>query len=191
MKKHIAALACALALLLSFSGCATLFSLRQETDGASSATQTPAPAATPDATPEPTPASTAEPTPTASPTPDPAAALQGGTWISYHETDGVEILVFELTFNPDGTMTYLAGWYYSEVAYLGSGTYTADGERIAYSLSSDAHEPAQMDGSAAYSLADGLLTLSAPEGDAFTYLLESESLTFAVKGSAQDVPPAF
>ena len=131
MKKHIAALACALALLLSFSGCATLFSLRQETDGTSSATQTPAPAATPDATPEPTPASTAEPTPTASPTPDPAAALQGGTWISYHETDGVEILVFELTFNPDGTMMYLAGWYYSEVAYLGSGTYTADGERIA------------------------------------------------------------
>ena len=88
-------------------------------------------------------------------------------------------------------MMYLAGWYYSEVAYLGSGTYTADGERIAYSLSSDVHEPAQMDGSAAYSFADGLLTLSAPEGDAFTYLLESESLTFAVKGSAQDVPPAF
>ena len=48
-----------------------------------------------------------------------------------------------------------------------------------------------MNGSAAYSFADGLLTLSAPEGDAFTYLLESESLTFAVKGSAQDVPPAF
>ena len=190
MKKHIAALACALALLLSFSGCATLFSLRQEADGASSATQTPVPTAAQDATPEPTPAPPAEPTPTASPTPDPAAALQGCTWVAYSESSGFEHFIFKLNFNADGTMSYMAGWYLSEIAYQGAGTYSADGARITYTLSSDSFEPAQMSGSVAYSLADGLLTLSASEGDALTYLLESEALTFAVEGSAQDVPPA-
>ena len=123
MKKHIAALACALALLLSFSGCATLFSLRQEADGASSATQTPVPTAAQDATPEPTPAPTAEPTPTASPTPDPAAALQGCTWVAYSESSGFEHFIFKLNFNADGTMSYMAGWYLSEIAYQGAGTY--------------------------------------------------------------------
>ena len=87
-------------------------------------------------------------------------------------------------------MSYMAGWYLSEIAYQGAGTYSADGARITYTLSSDSFEPAQMSGSVAYSLADGLLTLSASEGDALTYLLESEALTFAVEGSAQDVPPA-
>lgn len=187
MKKYIAALACALALLVPCSGCATLASVGGAEE--SSAAETAQPTETPTAAPTPT----AEPTPTASPTaeptPDPAAALQGCTWVAYAETSGVEHFIFKLNFNDDGTMSYIAGWYMSEVAYQGAGTYTADGERITYTLSSDSFEPAQMSGSIAYALSDGQLTLSASEGDALTYLLESGSLTFAVEGSAQDVPP--
>lgn len=180
MKKYIAALACALALLVPCSGCATLALVGGTEESAAETAQ-------------PTEAPTAEPTPTASPTaeptPDPAAALQGCTWVAYAETSGVEHFIFKLNFNEDGTMSYMAGWYMSEVAYQGTGTYTADGERITYTLSSDSFEPAQMSGSIAYTLSDGQLTLSASEGDALTYLLESGSLTFAVEGSAQDVPP--
>ena len=189
MKKYIAALACALALLVPCSGCATLASVggAEESSAAETAQPTEAPTAAPTPTAEPTP--TVEPTPTAEPTPDPAAALQGCTWVAYAETSGVEHFIFKLNFNDDGTMSYMAGWYMSEVAYQGAGTYTADGERITYTLSSDSFEPAQMSGSIAYTLSDGQLTLSASEGDALTYLLESGSLTFAVEGSAQDVPP--
>ena len=189
MKKYIAALACALALLVPCSGCATLASAggAEESSAAETAQPTEAPTAAPTPTAEPTP--TVEPTPTAEPTPDPAAALQGCTWVAYAETSGVEHFIFKLNFNEDGTMSYMAGWYMSEVAYQGAGTYTADGERITYTLSSDSFEPAQMSGSIAYTLSDGQLTLSASEGDALTYLLESGSLTFAVEGSAQDVPP--
>lgn len=189
MKKYIAALACALALLVLCSGCATLASVggAEESSAAETAQPTEAPTAAPTPTAEPTP--TVEPTPTAEPTPDPAAALQGCTWVTYAETSGVEHFIFKLNFNDDGTMSYMAGWYMSEVAYQGTGTYTADGERITYTLSSDSFEPAQMSGSIAYTLSDGQLTLSASEGDALTYLLESGSLTFAVEGSAQDVPP--
>lgn len=189
MKKYIAALACALALLVPCSGCATLASVggAEESSAAETAQPTEAPTAAPTPTAEPTP--TVEPTPTAEPTPDPAAALQGCTWVAYAETSGVEHFIFKLNFNEDGTMSYMAGWYMSEVAYQGAGTYTADGERITYTLSSDSFEPAQMSGSIAYTLSDGQLTLSASEGDALTYLLESGSLTFAVEGSAQDVPP--
>lgn len=189
MKKYIAALACALALLVPCSGCATLASVggAEESSAAETAQPTEAPTAAPTPTAEPTP--TTAPTPTAEPTPDPAAALQGCTWVTYAETSGVEHFIFKLNFNDDGTMSYMAGWYMSEVAYQGTGTYTADGERITYTLSSDSFEPAQMSGSIAYTLSDGQLTLSASEGDALTYLLESGSLTFAVEGSAQDVPP--
>lgn len=189
MKKYIAALACALALLVPCSGCATLASVggAEESSAAETAQPTEAPTAAPTPTAEPTP--TTAPTPTAEPTPDPAAALQGCTWVAYAETSGVEHFIFKLNFNEDGTMSYMAGWYMSEVAYQGAGTYTADGERITYTLSSDSFEPAQMSGSIAYTLSDGQLTLSASEGDALTYLLESGSLTFAVEGSAQDVPP--
>ena len=189
MNKYIAALACALALLVPCSGCATLASVggAEESSAAETAQPTEAPTAAPTPTAEPTP--TVEPTPTAEPTPDPAAALQGCTWVTYAETSGVEHFIFKLNFNDDGTMSYMAGWYMSEVAYQGTGTYTADGERITYTLSSDSFEPAQMSGSIAYTLSDGQLTLSASEGDALTYLLESGSLTFAVEGSAQDVPP--
>ena len=189
MKKYIVALACALALLVPCSGCATLASVggAEESSAAETAQPTEAPTAAPTPTAEPTP--TTAPTPTAEPTPDPAAALQGCTWVAYAETSGVEHFIFKLNFNDDGTMSYMAGWYMSEVAYQGTGTYTADGERITYTLSSDSFEPAQMSGSIAYTLSDGQLTLSASEGDALTYLLESGSLTFAVEGSAQDVPP--
>lgn len=189
MKKYIAALACALALLVPCSGCATLASVggTEESSAAETAQPTEAPTAAPTPTAEPTP--TTAPTPTAEPTPDSAAALQGCTWVAYAETSGVEHFIFKLNFNEDGTMSYMAGWYMSEVAYQGTGTYTADGERITYTLSSDSFEPAQMSGSIAYTLSDGQLTLSASEGDALTYLLESGSLTFAVEGSAQDVPP--
>ena len=189
MKKYIAALACALALLVPCSGCATLASVggAEESSAAETAQPTEAPTAAPTPTAEPTP--TTAPTPTAEPTPDPAAALQGCTWVAYAETSGVEHFIFKLNFNEDGTMSYMAGWYMSEVAYQGAGTYTADGERITYTLSSDSFEPAQMSGSIAYTLSDGQLTLSSSEGDALTYLLESGSLTFAVEGSAQDVPP--
>ena len=189
MKKYIAALACALALLVPCSGCATLASVggAEESSAAETAQPTEAPTAAPTPTAEPTP--TVEPTPTAEPTPDPAAALQGCTWVTYAETSGVEHFIFKLNFNEDGTISYMAGWYMSEVAYQGTGTYTADGERITYTLSSDSFEPAQMSGSIAYTLSDGQLTLSASEGDALTYLLESGSLTFAVENSAQDVPP--
>ncbi len=189
MKKYIAALACALALLVPCSGCATLASVggAEESSAAETAQPTETPTAAPTPTAEPTP--TTAPTPTAEPTPDPAAALQGCTWVAYAETSGVEHFIFKLNFNDDGTMSYMAGWYMSEVAYQGAGTYTADGERITYTLSSDSFEPAQMSGSIAYTLSDGQLTLSASEGDALTYLLESGSLTFAVEGSAQDVPP--
>ena len=189
MKKYIAALACALALLVPCSGCATLASVggAEESSAAETAQPTEAPTAAPTPTAEPTPTTT--PTPTAEPTPDPAAALQGCTWVAYAETSGVEHFIFKLNFNEDGTMSYMAGWYMSEVAYQGTGTYTADGERITYTLSSDSFEPAQMSGSIAYTLSDGQLTLSASEGDALTYLLESGSLTFAVEGSAQDVSP--
>ena len=189
MKKYIAALACALALLVPCSGCATLASVggAEESSAAETAQPTEAPTAAPTPTAEPTP--TTAPTPTAEPTPDPAAALQGCTWVAYAETSGVEHFIFKLNFNEDGTMSYMAGWYMSEVAYQGTGTYTADGERITYTLSSDSFEPAQMSGSIAYTLSDGQLTLSASEGDALTYLLESGSLTFAVENSAQDVPP--
>lgn len=180
MKKYIAALACALALLVPCSGCATLASVGGAEE---SAAETAQPTETPTAAPTPT------ASPTAEPTPDPAAALQGCTWVAYAETSGVEHFIFKLNFNEDGTMSYMAGWYMSEVAYQGTGTYTADGERITYTLSSDSFEPAQMSGSIAYTLSDGQLTLSASEGDALTYLLESGSLTFAVEGSAQDVPP--
>ena len=191
MKKYIAALACALALLVPCSGCATLASVggAEESSAAETAQPTEAPTAAPTPTAEPTP--TTAPTPTAEPTPDPAAALQGCTWVTYAETSGVEHFIFKLNFNDDGTMSYMAGWYMSEVAYQGTGTYTADGERITYTLSSDSFEPAQMSGSIAYTLSDGQLTLSASEGDALTYLLESGSLTFAVENSAQDVPPTF
>lgn len=187
MKKYIAALACALALLVPCSGCATLASVggAEESSAAETAQPTEAPTAAPTPTAEPTPTAS----PTAEPTPDPAAALQGCTWVTYAETSGVEHFIFKLNFNDDGTMSYMAGWYMSEVAYQGTGTYTADGERITYTLSSDSFEPAQMNGSIAYTLSDGQLTLSASEGDALTYLLESGSLTFAVEGSAQDVPP--
>ena len=189
MKKYIAALACALALLVPCSGCATLASVggAEESSAAETAQPTEAPTAAPTPTAEPTP--TTAPTPTAEPTPDPAAALQGCTWVAYAETSGVEHFIFKLNFNEDGTISYMAGWYMSEVAYQGTGTYTADGERITYTLSSDSFEPAQMSGSIAYTLSDGQLTLSASEGDALTYLLESGSLTFAVENSAQDVPP--
>lgn len=187
MKKYIAALACALALLVPCSGCATLASVggAEESSAAETAQPTEAPTAAPTPTAEPTPTAS----PTAEPTPDSAAALQGCTWVAYAETSGVEHFIFKLNFNEDGTMSYMAGWYMSEVAYQGAGTYTADGERITYTLSSDSFEPAQMSGSIAYTLSDGQLTLSASEGDALTYLLESGSLTFAVEGSAQDVPP--
>lgn len=181
MKKYIAALACALALLVPCSGCSTLASVGGAEE--SSAAETAQPTEAPTAAPTPT------ASPTAEPTPDPAAALQGCTWVAYAETSGVEHFIFKLNFNEDGTMSYMAGWYMSEVAYQGAGTYTADGERITYTLSSDSFEPAQMSGSIAYTLSDGQLTLSASEGDALTYLLESGSLTFAVEGSAQDVPP--
>ena len=191
MKKYIAALACALALLVPCSGCATLASVggAEESSAAETAQPTEAPTAAPTPPADPTPTTT--PTPTAEPTPDPAAALQGCTWVAYAETSGVEHFIFKLNFNEDGTMSYMAGWYMSEVAYQGAGTYTADGERITYTLSSDSFEPAQMSGSIAYTLSDGQLTLSSSEGDALTYLLESGSLTFAVEGSAQDVPPTF
>ncbi len=189
MKKRIAALLCSLTILFSCSGCTLLAAV--ETKPA--ATPTPTPTAQATATAEPTASPIASPTPTAEPTatPSPAEALQGCTWIAYAPTSGIEYFVFELTFNADGTMTYMAGWYLSEAAYQGTGTYTADGQTLTFALTSDSFEPAAMNGSVSYSLADGELTLSGAQGDALTYLLESGSLTFAAKGSEQDVPPTF
>lgn len=190
MKKRIAALLCTLTILCLCSGCTLLAMVETKPADATptaEATATVEPTATPTASPTPTAEPTAEPTAT----PSPAEALQGCAWIAYAETSGVEYFVFELTFNADGTMTYMAGWYLSEVAYQGTGTYTADGETLTYALTSDSFEPAAMNGSVAYSLDDDQLTLSGAQGDALTYLLESGSLTFAVKGSEQDIPPTF
>ena len=192
MKKRMAALLCTLTILCLCSGCTLLAMVENESTGATptaKATATAEPTAT--ATPTVSPTPTAEPTAEPTATPSPAKALQGCTWIAYAETSGVEYFVFELTFNADGTMTYMAGWYLSEVAYQGTGTYTADGETLTYALTSDSFEPATMNGSVAYSLDGGQLTLSGAQGDALTYLLESGSLTFAVKGSEQDIPPTF
>ena len=103
MKKYIAALACALALLVPCSGCATLASVGGAEE---SAAETAQPMEAPTPTAEPTPTAS----PTAEPTPDPAAALQGCTWVAYAETSGVEHFIFKLNFNDDGTCrTWPAG----------------------------------------------------------------------------------
>lgn len=186
MKRIIPLLALLLSFLLPLSGCATLVSLAP-----SEASPTAMPAAVPTQPPAPAAEPTSAPTPTPVPTaaPDFSTALTGCTWIAYCDTEGIEHFVFELTFYDDGTMEYMAGWYLSEVAYYGTGTYTVDAESIEYNLSSDRFEPASIVGSAAYTIDGGLLTLSLGSGDALTYLLETKSLTFAIKGSEQDCPP--
>lgn len=178
MRKYFSVPALLLSVLMILSGCSTFLAVTEK--DASIAEPTAAPTAPPTSTPSPEP--TAEPTSTL----DPAKALQDCVWIAYHDTEGVEYFVFELTFHADGTMEYMAGWYRSEIAYYGTGTYTADAETIQYALSDGATDLA---GSVSYTLSGNTLTLSPGSGDLLMYLLESESLTFAVKGSAEDTPP--
>ena len=196
MKKLFSLFALLLSVLMLFSGCSTI-SVLLPADPSPSPTAVPTatPTAEPTATPtaEPTATPTAEPTPSPTPettaTPEPAENLTGCTWIAYHESVSGEFFVFELNFHKDGTMDYMSGWYRSEIAYYGTGTYSADAKNLEYSLTADGYSPASLSGSVGYTCADNTLTLTLDSGDALTYILKSEPLVFAAKGSAQDIPP--
>ena len=95
-----------------------------------------------------------------------------------------------LNFSADGTMSYMAGWYLSEIAYQGAGTYSADGARITYTLERQLRAGT-----------DERLRRLQPAGrPAHAFRLRGrrahltcwspEALTFAVEGSAQDAARA-
>ena len=109
------------------------------------------------------------------------------TWIAYDYNYQNGYPVYELRFNSDGTVTYMAGWLYSELEYYGEGTWSVSGNQITYSIADGDHA---LNGTVQYEFSlDGYLLISHVSGDLLNYQLATAPLGFAVKGSALDVPP--
>lgn len=75
---------------------------------------------------------------------------------------------FRLTFSPDGTMEYIAGWYLSEIAEILQGTYTLTGNgEMRLDLVSTMEESAYtMQTTLRYTLQNGQLAITLVSGDA-------------------------
>lgn len=76
--------------------------------------------------------STALPVQTSASTRQPAAEL-AGVW-ELIQPDANGSLVYRYTFDADGTVGYMAGWYLSEAALTATGRYTYDGNTLSMEL---------------------------------------------------------
>ena len=211
MKKALVLMSLLLAVTLLFSGCALIRSVLHPIFDEHFST--PAPTAVPTARPTPTPQPTPEPAPeepaveepavdapaaeaTAEPIVDvpeePAAVtaeIPNHTWIAYEPLDDGSWAVYELVFLPSGDMTYMAGWYCSEIAYYGTGTWYASAPgTLEYSLTSSDGDKA---GVLTYIVVNGdTLRLTHESGDSLSFIMEEEyGQEFVVKGSSMDQPP--
>ena len=86
-------------------------------------------------------------------------------------------------------MTYMAGWYCSEIAYYGTGTWYASAPgTLEYDLTSS---DGNMVGTMTFVLVNGdTLRLTHESGDSLSFIIEGEyGQEFVVKGSSMDQPP--
>jgi hypothetical protein len=76
--------------------------------------------------------------------------------------------VFFLYFAKPNDVTYVAGWYLSEIAAMYAGQYEIEGGNVLKLEMTDTESEATLNGSFSYEIADGVLTLTNQSGDCLT-----------------------
>ena len=104
-----------------------------------------------------------------------------GAWECVVETDNAEDLVFFLFFAEPGDVTYVAGWYQSEVAAAYTGRFTIEGDDVLKLEMSDAESSDTLAGTFSFDVSDGVLLLAKLSGDDLSYVFEAgEPMEFTI-----------
>ncbi|MCL1797674.1 MAG: hypothetical protein FWG24_05110 [Eggerthellaceae bacterium] len=93
-----------------------------------------------------------------------------GTWECITESGSVEKFIFILTFSEQNKVTYVAGWYQSEIAESFTGSFAVEnGNALKLTMTND-NDSSTMDSAFLFDVLDDRLTLTLQGGDSLTYL---------------------
>ncbi|MDR2721735.1 MAG: hypothetical protein LBB35_02560 [Coriobacteriaceae bacterium] len=93
-----------------------------------------------------------------------------GTWECITESGSVEKFIFILTFSEESKVTYIAGWYQSEIAESFTGSFAVEnGNALKLTMTND-NDSSTMDSAFLFDVLDDRLTLTLQGGDSLTYL---------------------
>ena len=95
-----------------------------------------------------------------------------GDWECVVETEDVEDYVFILYFTEPNEVTYIAGWYMSEIAAMYAGQYTIENDVLTLDMT-DTESEDTLTGSFSYNVSEGALTLTNLSGDYLTHMFEA------------------
>jgi len=88
------------------------------------------------------------------------------------EDEDAEDFIFFLCFSESGQVTYVAGWYLSEIACVYTGAYTVENDDVLKLEMTDAESSDTMSATYAFTVLEGTLTLTKQSGDGLSYLFE-------------------
>ena len=90
-----------------------------------------------------------------------------GDWECVVEAEDAEGYVFFLYFAEPNDVTYVAGWYMSEIAAMYAGQFTIENDVLTLDMT-DTESADTLSGSYAFSVSEGVLTLTNQGGDCLT-----------------------
>ena len=102
---------------------------------------------------------------------DPIEALQGD-WECIALTEDAEDFIFILQFTAPGEVSYVAGWYESEIAASYQGQYSIEGDTLKLEMT-DTESEDTLCGTFTYSLDEGKLVLTKESGDSLSWLYDT------------------
>ena len=95
-----------------------------------------------------------------------------GNWECVVETEDVESYVFFLYFAEPNDVTYVVGWYMSEIAAMYAGQFSIENDVLSLEMT-DTESADTLIGTFAFNVSEGVLTLTNQSGDCLTYMFEA------------------
>jgi hypothetical protein len=96
-----------------------------------------------------------------------------GDWECVVETEDNECFVFFLYIAGPNDVTYIAGWYLSEIAAMYAGQYSIEDDNVLNLEMTDTESADTLIGSFSFSVSEGVLTLVNESGDCLTNMFEA------------------
>jgi len=102
-----------------------------------------------------------------------------GDWECVAVTDEAEDYIYSLCFTKQGDVTFVAGWYQSEIVSVYAGQFTIEDEGVLELDMTDIESSATLMGTYSFVVSEGTLILTKQCGDSLSYLFEvGEPMTF-------------
>jgi len=97
-----------------------------------------------------------------------------GDWECLVETEDEEDFIFVLHFTEPNQVTYIAGWYLSEIASMYTGEYTVENDDVLKLEMTEVDSSDTISGVYTFTISDGKLILTKQGGDSLSYLFEED-----------------